>query len=105
MFSEVEGNVWDHVAIAYSKCDDMPNGRFVGDDGINRKKKALLEAIQHDDRRLNCKVDIPIFTLSGVEAQAADIEKSKDFESLWQLLQEKPDMSTEELQKFDGLGN
>jgi GTP-binding protein EngB required for normal cell division len=105
MFAKVEGNVWDHVVVAYSKCDELGGGRFIGDDGIKKKKADMLKAIQSPERQLNCTVDLPILTLSGIESRDGKSEKSKDFERLWEMLQETPDLSTENLQEFEGLGH
>ena len=78
-FKEAELDVWDHVVMAYSKCNEGDRSWKMG---LDKKKKALQGEIK-DKKALGCKVDVPVITLGGVEyTSKEEVEKAKaEFES------------------------
>jgi predicted GTPase len=98
MFAESDGNVWNHVIVAYSKCDAESRGWKAN---LDKKVKDFQSELKKKFTR--CKdIDVPVITVSGVEYPDKESDMS-GFEKLWELLKTKPKLSTSNLQKFNGL--
>eukprot|EP00928_Gymnodinium_smaydae_P023528 TRINITY_DN19385_c0_g1_i1.p1 TRINITY_DN19385_c0_g1~~TRINITY_DN19385_c0_g1_i1.p1 ORF type:complete len:418 (-),score=118.05 TRINITY_DN19385_c0_g1_i1:107-1198(-) len=100
MFSKSDTNVWDHVIMAYSKCDADARGWRAG---LDDKKAAMQKELQKNFPK--CKAKIPIVCLSGVCFDEGADKKAPagDFDQLWTFLSKRPKLSTENIQKFEGL--
>lgn len=62
MFSEIEGNIWDHVMLAYSKCDSDSKGWKANIDNKIKDMQAELKT-----NFTKCKdIDVPIVPLSSI---------------------------------------
>ena len=94
MFVSSDINVWEHVVIAYSKCD----GDTIGwKSNLVDKKTQLQQEIKNKFPK--CQNDIPIYTLSSVELG----KESDDYKNLANFINSKNNLSTHKLVKFKGL--
>jgi hypothetical protein len=101
MFQGSESSVWNHVALAYTKCDaDSVAWR----DQISQKKCEMQSAIRSKFPACTEQARLPIFALSGVSVEGSGTDLLKrNFESLWQEFSALPALSTECVRKFEGL--
>merc|ERR1711879_351245 len=80
MFLESDGNVWDHVILAYSKCDTDSKGWRAN---LEKKIKDMQDELKKKFSK--CKnVAVPIVPLSSVEFDDKDSDTS-GFEKLWEF--------------------
>jgi GTPase SAR1 family protein len=98
MFKDVEGNVWDHVIIGYSKCDADSRGWR---NALEKKKADLNAEIKSKFPR--CKNELPILALSGAEMGKAGGKSDAEFDKLWEFIDSKDPIDTAQLTKFEGL--
>merc|ERR1719198_1181809 len=121
-FAQSGLNVWDHVILAYSKCNETDSGWR---SQIATKKKQQQEAIKQEIE--GCNVDIPILCLGGAkvvggsrsrsrdrspssrsrsprrETKSATGSVPKDFEELWQFISNSAPLDTSRIKPFDGI--
>lgn len=100
MFYKSDKNIWEHVIIVYSKCDTDTIG---WKDDLEKKKLDLQKEIKN--KFPECKTDIPIFTLSGLDTPTDNIESSLELNSLYNFINNSCDYPTDKIIKFEGLHN
>jgi len=99
MFKDSDRNVWEHVVMAYTKCDADSRG---WKDNLASKKLQMQESLRRTFPR--CTIDIPILTLSGVSVEGTgNTALSRDFNSLWSRLSAAPALDTTRISRFEGL--
>lgn len=94
MFKESSINVWEHVIIAYSKCD---HDSFGWRDDLEGKISELQGQIR--EKFPSCNLDVPVFTFTGVEL--GDTKPKVD--KLVSFLLKSSNLPTNQLVKFEGL--
>ena len=93
-------SVWDHVIVAYSKCNHHDSYWL---SGLKKKKETLQEEIKK--KIPNCKTDVKVIALGGGDLVGVPDRPpmtSADFEVLWQFLQDAPPLDTSSLKVFEG---
>jgi GTPase SAR1 family protein len=94
MFADTDKNIWDHVVIAYSKCDGDTNGWK-----SNLDEKCLELQREIKSKFPKCPKSIPIYTLSGVELG----NESVNYKDLSEFINSQENLETNKLVKFKGL--
>lgn len=119
-FAKASENVWEHVAIAYTKCNTHD---LSWRSGLALKKSQQQQAIRQ--KVAGCDVNVPIFALGGptLRAESRDTADASrdgsrsrsrsprrgaatgptDFDLLWDLLGNAGSLDTSKLQPFAGV--
>lgn len=98
MFKASGRNVWEHVIIGFSRCDEADRG-WRG--SIEEKSRDLQAALR--TRFDDCNVDVPVVPLSGADEPGAGPSQAASFERLWEFLEGRPKLPTVELREFEGM--
>ena len=94
MFENGEGNIWDHVVIAYSKCDEKSIS------WKNDLENKIIELQKQIKQKFpNCQSTIPVYTFSGIESDLI----AKDFDKLLRFVNQSADIPTTNITKFEGM--
>jgi hypothetical protein len=112
--NDTNDTIWNHVVIAYSKCDSDSRGWRCN---LSNKKQQLQKEIRK--RFPTCQVDVPVLTLSGVNFKTDVDKKTKprtrtkinrekvindsELEAFYQIVNNSNAFSTSNIQKFKGL--
>jgi len=98
MFRSSKRNVWDHVIVAFSHCDES-------DRGWRSNITTATHELQMELRRQfpACQVDVPVVALCGTDEPGAAPWQSANFERLWAFLDRAPCLCTVDLEEFEGM--
>ena len=100
MFEQCDENIWDRVVIVYSKCDLDTVG---WKDDLENKKNSLREEINR--RFPKSKPYMPVLTLSSIDNLVPNVEPCKDFEKLFEFIDNCEPIYTTKINRFYGFHN
>ena len=99
-FAKAGTSVWEHVVIAYSKCNDFETTWRSGLDGKKREIQQMLRRVF-----ALCDCDVPVLALGGAESSERDsLEGLADgeFDRLYKILLGSAALDTRNLAPFEG---
>jgi len=95
----VNGSVWEHVVVAYSKCNSFET-TWRG--GLESKKRALQASIR--EKISGCSVDVPVLALGGgeIDPPPPSHDEADGLEKLWEFISAAEPLDTTQLMPFEG---
>jgi len=98
-FKKANTSVWEHVVVAYSKCNNFETSWRSGLEG---KKRSLQASIR--DKIAGCDVDVPVLNIGGgeIEPPPPSHDEADGLEKLWEFIDASAPLDTSQLQPFEG---